>query len=127
MTIPLKICGEQAEQQECRGLREVADEGDVGPDVFVDLGGVDFDVDLFGFGGVLARLPVTRSSKRMPKASRRSDCWMAWLTQDLAVHAHHAERERVIGGEGAEAEEGAGDGDVAALGEVDDLLRRRTR
>ena len=29
---------------------EVADEGYVGADVFVDLGGVDFDVDLFALG-----------------------------------------------------------------------------
>ncbi len=42
----------------------------------------------------------------------------------LAVHAHHAEREGMVGGEGAEAEEGAGDGDLAALGEVEDLLAR---
>ncbi len=28
----------------------------------------------------------------------------------------------MVGGEGAEAEEGAGDGDLAALGEVEDLL-----
>ena len=56
--------------------------GYVDVDVLVDLGGVDFDVDLLGVLRVVARLPVTRSSKRMPKASSRSASWMAWLTQD---------------------------------------------
>ena len=39
----------------------------------------------------------------------------------LAVHAHHAEGERMAGGEGAEAEQRAGDGDLAALGEGEEL------
>src|ERR1035441_1920615 len=42
----------------------------------------------------------------------------------LAVHAHHAEREGMVGGRGSEAEQGAGDGDLAAFGEGDDLVAR---
>jgi len=37
------------------------------------------------------------------------------------VHAHHAEGERMAGGEAAEAEESAGDGNLAALGEGEEL------
>ena len=40
----------------------------------------------------------------------------------LAVHAHHAEGERVRGGDGAEAEERAGDGDLVGFGEGDDFF-----
>ena len=39
----------------------------------------------------------------------------------LAVHAHHAERERMRGGDGAEAQQGAGDGDLKAFGEGEDF------
>ncbi len=40
----------------------------------------------------------------------------------LAVHAHHAEGERVGGGDGAEAEQGAGDGDLVGFGEGEDFV-----
>ena len=37
------------------------------------------------------------------------------------MHAHHAERERMVRGEAAEAEQRAGDGDLLAFGEGEDL------
>ena len=35
---------------------------------------------LRAFGAYVFRLPVTRSSKRIPAAIRRSASWIAWLT-----------------------------------------------
>ena len=49
---------------------------------------------------------------------------MAWLTHDFAVHAHHAEVERMRSREAAEAEQRERDGDLRALGEGADLLHR---
>ena len=37
-------------------LLEVADERDVDADIFVDLRGIDFDVDLFGSGRVVRKV-----------------------------------------------------------------------
>ncbi len=40
----------------------------------------------------------------------------------FAVHSHHAEREFVRGGEGAEAEKRGGNGDLEALGQSAELI-----
>ena len=45
----------QQREEEFEDLFEVADEGDVGADVLVDLGGVDLDVDLLRVGRVAGR------------------------------------------------------------------------
>ena len=104
---------------------EVADEGDVDADVLVDLGGVDFDVDLLGVGRVAGEVAGDAVVEAHAEGEQEVGLLDGVVDPGLAVHAHHAERERVGGGEGAEAEQGAGDGDVAALGEGDDLLARR--
>ena len=52
----------------------VADDRHVGTADLAELGGVDVDVDDLGVGGERAgTLPVTRSSKRLPRAMSRSD------------------------------------------------------
>jgi hypothetical protein len=114
-------------QQREKGVEdgfEVADEGDVGADVFVDLGGVDVDVDFFGVGRVVGEVAGDAVVEAHAEGEQEVGLLDGVVDPGLAVHAHHAERERVVGGEGAEAEQGAGDGDVAALGEVEDLLAR---
>ena len=55
----------------------VAGDGHVGPAHLAELGRVDVDVDDLGVGGEGLTLPVTRSSKRAPRAIRRSACCMA--------------------------------------------------
>ena len=90
------IAGVDPRQQAFERLAQIADEADVRADVLVDLGRVDVDVDLLAPSARRSsRLPVTRSSKRMPKASSRSASWMARVHPRLAVHAHHAQVERM--------------------------------
>ncbi len=48
---------------------------------------------------------MTRSSKRMPQAMQQVGLLDGLVDPGFAVHAHHAEREVVRGGEGAEAEQ----------------------
>jgi hypothetical protein len=51
----------------------VADDRHVGPADLAELGRVDVDVDDLGVGAKPSTLPVTRSSKRLPRAISRSD------------------------------------------------------
>ena len=103
-------------------LAEVADEGYVDLYVFVDFAGVDFDVDLFGVGGVAGEVAGDAVVEAHAEGEEEIGMLDGVVDPGLAVHAHHAEGERVGGGEGSEAEEGAGDGDLLALGEGDDLV-----
>ena len=94
---------------------EVADEGYVDADVLVDFGGVDFDVDLFGVGGVAGEVAGDAVVEAHAEGEEEVGLLDGVVDPGLAVHAHHAEREGMVGGEGSEAEQGAGDGDLAAL------------
>ena len=99
-------------------LLEVADEGDVDADVFVDLGGVDLDVDLFCVGSVVGEVAGDAVVEAHAEGEEEVGGLDGVVDPGLAVHAHHAEVERVGGGEGAEAEEGGGDGDAVGFGEA---------
>src|ERR1039457_498558 len=92
--------------------------------VLVDLGGVDLDVDLLGAGRVAGEVAGDAVVEAHAEGEQQVRLLDGVVDPGFAVHAHHAEGERVVGGEGAEAEQGAGDGDLAAFGEVEDLLAR---
>ena len=90
-------------------------------DVFVDLAGVDFYVDLFGVGGVAGEVAGDAVVEAHAEGEEEVGLLDGVVDPGLAVHAHHAERERVRGGDGAEAEQGAGDGDLLGFGEGEDF------
>ena len=75
-------------------------------------------------------LPVTRSSKRTPRASSRSAVVHGVVGVDAAVHAQHVQRERIVAGEAAQALQGGGHGDARLAGQRGQFLgwrRRRPR
>ena len=100
-------------------LFEVADEGYVDFDVFVDFGGVDVDVDFFGVGGVVREVAGDAVVEAHAEGEEEVGLLDGVVDPGFAVHAHHAEVEGVGGGEGAEAEQRAGDGDAVGFGERD--------
>ncbi len=57
-------------------------------------------------GAKVFRLPVTRSSKRMPNASTRSACWMVLLTQASPCMPIMPRFKRVAGRESTQPEQG---------------------
>ena len=83
--------------------------------------GVDFDVDFFRVGRVAGEVAGDAVVEAHAEGEEQIGLLDGVVDPGLAVHAHHAERERVRGGEGAEAEQGAGDGDLLRFGEGDDL------
>ena len=64
---------------------------------------------------------MTRSSKRIPTAMQQIRFLNGVVDPSFAVHAHHAEVQRIVGREAADAEQSHGDGNVAG---ADELLER---
>ena len=106
-------------------VAQIADERDVDRHVLVDLRRVDLDVDLLARSARrCCRLPVTRSSKRMPAAISRSASWIAMVHPGFAVHAHHADVQRMRRRQAADPEQRHRDGNLRALGERPQLVHR---
>ena len=88
----------------------VSDDAHIHEDVLVDAARINVDVDLArigGEGGGLARHPIV---KARPNAEHRVRTVHGEIGLIRAVHPDHPEEERVVGGEGPEPHEGAGDG-----------------
>ena len=79
-------------------------------------------MDLLGVGRVAGEVAGDAVVEAHAEGEQQVGLLDGVVDPGLAVHAHHAERERVVGGEGAEAEQRAGDGDLLAFGEGDDLV-----
>ena len=94
---------------------------DVDADVLVQLGAIDVDVDLLGVARV--GLEVAGDAVVEPHAERDQQVGFLDRVVDprLTVHAHHAEVERMRGGDAADAEQGDGDRNLRTLGELEDL------
>ena len=105
-------------------LAQVLRDPDVHADVLVELRAIDVDVDLLR--GRRVGLEVPGDAIVEPHAER--DQQVGFLNRvvhpRLAVHAHHAEVERMRGRDAAEAEQRHRDRDLRALGELDDLALR---
>ena len=84
------------ERSSVEDLFEVADEGDVDADVLVDLGGVDLDVDLLRVGRVAGEVAGDAVVEAHPEGEQEVGLLDGVVDPGLAVHAHHAERERVM-------------------------------
>ena len=73
-------------------------------------------------GAKLSTRPVMRSSKRAPRAISRSLRCSVGDRRGVAVHARHAEAQRVVVGERAARHQRGDDVDVGQLGELAHLL-----
>ena len=102
----------------------VADDWHVDVDVLVDLGRVELDVDLL----CVLRVGLEVARHAVIEAHADGDDQIGLLNclvdPGLAVHAHHAEVERVGRWETAEAQEGAGHRNVCLFDEVHQRLGR---
>ena len=111
-----------AGQQLFQHFAQIADQGHIDLDVLVDLGRVHFDVNLFGLGGIGGKA----AGDAIVEAHAAGDEQIGFLNgvvdPRLAVHAHHAQVERVRGGKRAQAEQRESHGNLRALGKGADLL-----
>ncbi len=106
-----------------QGALRVAHDRQVHDDVLVDRRGVHVDVDDLGVGrkGVdLARHAVVKAG---PDADEKIAVADGHVGEIGAVHARHAEKERVRAREGAEAHEGRCDRELGPSGEGPQLIR----
>ena len=112
-----RFAGLHARQQVVDDLAEVADQADVDLDVLVDLGAVDLDVDLLG----VERVGLDVAGHPVVEAHAERDQQVGFLDggvdPGLAVHAHHAEVERMRRRDAADAEQRHRNRDVGVLGE----------
>src|SRR5260370_24815096 len=90
-------------------LTRIADEGGVNLYVLVDFGAVDFNVDLVGALGVTAKVAGDAVVKTHADGNEEVGLLNGVVNPGFAVHTHHAEVERIIGGGAADAQERDGD------------------
>ena len=97
------VAAADARQQLFQHLAQIADQRHIDLDVLVDLGRVHLDVNLLGLGGI----GRGGSGDAIVEAHAAGDQQVGLLNgvvdPGLAVHAHHAQVERVRGGECAQA------------------------
>src|SRR5712692_6570138 len=99
-------------------LTRIADEGGVNLYVLIDLGAVDLNVDLAGALGVGAKVAGDAVVKTHADGNEEVGLLNGVVNPGFAVHAHHAEVQRIIGGEAANAEERHGDRIIAGPDEL---------
>ncbi len=81
----------QQRDEEFEDLFEVADEGDVGADGFVDIGGFDLDVDSLCVLGVVGEVAGDAVVEAHAEGEEEVGLLDGVVDPGLAVHAHHAE------------------------------------
>ena len=105
--------------------RHVADDRHVGVAVLGDLGRVDVGVDDLGLGRERRQLAGDPVVEAGAEGDEQVGLLQGGDGGDRAVHARHAEVQRVAVGDGAARHQRGHDGD---LGQLDELAqRRRTR
>src|SRR6266478_3728691 len=98
----------------------IADESGVNLHVLVDFGAVDFNVNLAGALGVSTKVAGDAVVKSHADGNKQVGFLDGVVNPGFAVHAHHAEIQRIIGREAADAEERHGDRIIAG---ADELLK----
>src|SRR5512147_2757804 len=84
---------------------EVADQSNVNRNVVVDLGGIDLDVNLLGVGRVSFEVAGDAVVEAHAEGDEQIGFLDGMIDPGFAVHAHHAEVERMRSREGADAEQ----------------------
>src|SRR6266446_2893851 len=98
----------------------VADEGGIDLHVLVDFSAVDLNVDLAGALGVSAQVSGDAIVKTHSDSNKEVGFLNGVVHPGFAVHAHHAEIQRLIGREAADAEKRHGHWIIAS---ADELLK----
>src|SRR4029077_6662 len=98
----------------------IADKSGINLYVLVDFGAVDLNVDLPGALGISAQVAGDTVIKAHADGNEEIGLLNGVVHPRFAVHAHHAEVQRIIGREAADAEERHGDGIIAG---ADELLK----
>src|SRR5579864_2463608 len=102
-------------QQLLEDFAGVADERGIDLDVLVDFRAIDLDVNFAGFFGVIAQVAGDTIVKAHADRDEQIRFLNGVIDPGFSVHAHHAEVERVAGGEAADAEQGHGHGEIAGV------------
>jgi hypothetical protein len=103
---------------------QIADERDIHADILVDLRGIDLNVDLFGMRRVVSKIAGDAIVEAHAEGEQQVGFLDGVVHPRFAVHAHHAEVQRMGGGEAAEAEQRGGYGNLLRFGKGDHLLLR---
>src|SRR5713101_2218654 len=96
----------------------IADESGVNLHVLVDFGAVDFNVNLAGALGVSTKVAGDAVVKSHADRDEEVGLLNGVVNPGFAVHAHHAEVQRIIGREAANAQERHGDRIIAGADEL---------
>ena len=113
------------QRQELRQhLLDIARDADIGQHVLVDLGRVDVHMDHVGVLGVGAQVAGDAIVEAHAQGDQQVGVLDGLVDPGLAVHAHHAQVQRMRFGDAADAEERRGDRDVALLGQLAQLVVR---
>jgi hypothetical protein len=110
-------------QQGLQHRAEIARDGDVGPDVLVELGRVDVDVDLLGLRRIRRQPARDAVVESHAEGDEQVGVLDGFVHPRLTVHAHHAEVERVRRWQRADAEQRDRHGQVRELGQLAEFLR----
>ncbi len=111
-------------QQQLEHFPRVADHRHIGADVLADLGRVDIDVDDLRLA--CEAIDPSRRPVVEPGADVDQQVGLVERVVDVlvAVHPHHAERERVRLGKGAEPQQSEDDRDAGSLDQAGEEVRR---
>src|SRR6266478_2905250 len=112
------IAGLKVRHQPFEYLARIADQRRVNRHVLVDLSAVDLNMDLAGALGVCAQVTSDAVVKTHADGDEQVGLLYGVVHPRFAVHTHHAEVERIVGREAADAEERHGDGIIAGADEV---------
>ena len=104
--------------------RQIAGEGHVHPDVFVEFGRIDVDVDLGGVRGVGLEVAGDPIVEPHPERDEQVGLLDGLVHPRLAVHPHHSHVQGMVRRDRADAEERHGDRYLGALGQFPDLPHR---
>src|SRR5262249_36015398 len=112
----------EAGKELLQDFASVGDQSIVDLDILVDFGAIDFYVNLARVSCICAQVTGDAIVKPHSNGNEEIGLLNRVIDPSLAVHAHHAEIERVGGGETTDAEKCHRDGEVAATHK----LRERT-
>ncbi len=88
---------------------------------------IHFDVNLAGVAGVGAQVAGDAIVEAHADGDQQIGFLDGVIDPSFAVHAHHAEIERIGGREAADAEQRHRDGNVAGVGQIRESLARRRK
>ena len=106
------LSGLDARHERAEHVAQIADDPDVDRNDLADLGGVDVDVDLLRLAGVGADVAGDAIVEAHAERDEEVGLLNRGVDPGFAVHAHHAEVERMRRRKRADAEQRHRDGDA---------------